>query len=353
MRIVIHAGMHKTGTSSLQDYFFEHAPAEIAYPQWMEANHCGLFILLFEELDRLSDYHGFRARGQEYTDTLPALRAENTALMSAFLDANRHRTVLISAEDISSPEFRPAVIRMRDFLSQWTHDIEVIVYVRSALDFAVSAFQQILKDSGMPSLDLEYLWPYFQDRIEGLDEIFGRERVTVRLYDRATLKNGDVVSDFFDAMNLPRPTGKRPEANVALSAEATALLFLQRKLGLGYVSGFDNAQTANNRFIELLSEIGSHRLSFSDALWKPVADSHAADQAWIEQRLGRALNRRKARGDDPQITIDSEQDLLLVALSSAADLERVLSREIERTSTDLLDRIVRAIEMLRVIATLK
>ena len=205
MRIVIHAGMHKTGTSSVQDFFFEHSPAEIAYPNWLEANHCGLFILLFEDLDRLAAYHGFHARGPDFTATLPALREKNMARMSAFLDANRHRTVLISAEDISSPEFRSATARMRDFLSQWTNDIEVIVYVRSALDFAVSAFQQILKDSGMQRLDLEFLWPHFQDRIGGLDKIFGRERVAVRLYDRESMKQGDIVSDFFDALRLQAP----------------------------------------------------------------------------------------------------------------------------------------------------
>ena len=43
----------------------------------------------------------------------------------------------------------------------------------------------------------------------------------------------------------------------------------------------------------------------------------------------------------------------LVSGSIIPELERVLSREIERTSGDLLDRIVRALEMLRVIATLK
>lgn len=353
MRIVIHAGMHKTGTSSVQDYFHAQSPPQVAYPDWLEANHCGLFILLFQEPELLASYHGFRARGPEFIETLPALRAENFARLSAFLDDNRHRTVLISAEDISSPEFRTAVVRMRDFLSQWTQDIEVIVYARSALDFAVSAFQQNIKDGGMCSLDLDPLWPYFEDRIGGLDKIFGRDRVTVRLYDRECLKDGDIVADFFDALRLPPPAGRRPESNTALSAEATGLLLLQRKMGLGYVSGYDKAQSANNRFIDLVSEIGSHRLTFSEALWKPVADSHATDQAWMDQRLGSVLSSRKKPGAAPTIEIGSEQDLLLVALSSASDLERVLSREIERTSADTLNRIVRGLEMLRVLASLE
>jgi len=353
MRIVIHAGLHKTGTSSVQDFFFEQPPATVAYPDWLDPNHCGLFILLFEDLERLAEYHGFHARGPEYTATLPALREENMARMSAFLDENRHRTVLISAEDISSPEYRSAVVRMRDYLSQWTRDIDVVVYVRSALDFAVSAFQQILKDSGMPSLDLNLLWPYFQDRLEGLDEIFGRERVAVRLYDRASLKNEDIVCDLLDAMGLPPPANYRRESNVSLSAEATSLLFLQRKLGLGYISGFENAQTVNNRFIELLSAIGSHRMTFSDALWKPVADAHAEDQAWMDQRLGQVLHTRKTLSDAQEIEIGSEQDLAQLALSSASELERVLSREIERTSTNPLNRIVRDLEMLRVLATIE
>ena len=352
MRIVIHAGMHKTGTSSVQDYFFARCPPEIAYPNWLEANLCGLFILLFEAPERLASYHGFRARGPEFTDTLPALRAENMARFSAFLDENRDRTVLFSAEDISSPEFREAVARMRDFLRRWTEDIEVIIYARSALDFAVSAFQQNIKDGGMQQLELEGLWPYFRDRIEGLDEIFGREHVTVRHYSRETLKDGDIVTDLLHALGLPSPVEKSSESNTALSAEATGLLLLQRKMGVGYVSGFENAQAANNRFIDLLSEIGTHRLTFSDALWQPVANAHVADQAWMDQRLGETLKNSANSPNPKSLAIGSEQDLILIGLSSAAELERLLAREIERTSTDLLNRILRAVEMLRVLAAI-
>lgn len=43
MKIVIHAGMHKTGSSAIQDHFFDSAYPGLRYARWNGGNHSGLF----------------------------------------------------------------------------------------------------------------------------------------------------------------------------------------------------------------------------------------------------------------------------------------------------------------------
>lgn len=352
MRIVIHAGIHKTGTSAVQEYFFSHPPAGIAYPSWGDPNHCGLFVILFQDESRLAEYHGFRARGAEFIARLPIRRENELTRLTAFLDENSDQTVLISAEDISAPEFHPAVQRMYDFLQRWTTDIEVVVYTRGALNFALSAFQQTLKDGGLSSLVLDSLWPYYRDRIGGLDAIFGEERVRVRVYERDALVGGDIVSDLAHVLGVSLDAIPHQRTNVSLSAEATAVLYLQRRMGLGFISGFGQAQTANNRFIEKLSQLGHHRLGFSDALWKPVADKHEEDAAWMAARLGQALSAHDAPAGERVIEIGSEEDLIGLALQQVPALEKMLADELGREPVDLVERTVRTLELLRVLSSL-
>lgn len=116
MKIIIHVGMPKTGSSSIQHTFSGLSHPDIEYIKWsIGGNHSALYVLLFEDLDKLSDYHGFKARGPEFTRTLPALRKQWHARVSAQLAEAGDKTIVFSGEDISSPAFGNGPKRLRDF----------------------------------------------------------------------------------------------------------------------------------------------------------------------------------------------------------------------------------------------
>jgi hypothetical protein len=336
--------MHKTGSSSIQDHFFSAAHDGITYPRWNNGNLCGLFILLFQDEGLLGDYHGFRSRGPEFVARLPQLRSKWRASLEEDMQASAGKTVIFSAEDISYPGFRNAVETMAAFFRQWTDDISIVGYVRKPLSFAVSAFQQMLKDGGLRNLDPGPLWPHYALRFAMLEEVFGRDRITLRLYERGHMRDGDVVRDFGALLGLDIPKSTNPEANVSLSAEATALLFAQRKLGDGFVSGFPGAQQGNAAFVEALRQIGTKRFTFADSLWEPHLASNADDLAWIEDRLGMPM--RDVPSPDA-IAIGSEDDLIRLAVESYPALEQVLLRSIRRSQRPPLQKTVRALDLLR------
>ena len=344
MRVVVHAGMHKTGSSSIQGYFQKEQIENIKYARWTDSNHCGIFILLFQQEDLLGEYHGFKARGPAFVATLPDLKAKWLKSLEEDMDSSADRTVIFSAEDISWPGFRGATERMHKFFKRWTDDVKVVAYARSPLSFALSAFQQMLKDGGMKTLNVHALWPNYRARFAALDDIFGAANVDLRLYERTSLFGGDVVSDFASAIGIDIGSAPTPQANLSLSAEAIALLFMQRRLGEGYLSGFDGAQAGNNRFVNKLLKIGNRNLMFSDELWQPVVQKNLADLKWMEERLGKELI---ADFTGNEIKISSEEDLLQLAVQSYGAVESALIDSITHSTRGMKERTVRALDLLR------
>ena len=344
MRVIVHAGMHKTGSSSIQDYFHKQHSDKLTYARWTDSNHCGMFILLFQDEALLGEYHGFKARGQDFIDTLPEMKAKWTKSLEEDMKSSADKTVIFSAEDISWPGFRSATERMVSFFRQWTDDITAVAYARSPLSFALSAFQQMLKDGGLKTLNLNALWPSYRARFSLLDDIFGAENVDLRLYELNSLVGGDVVSDFASIVGTTIDIPLTPQSNASLSAEATALLFMQRNLGEGYLSGFAGAQAGNSRFVRKLQNVGTRKLMFSESLWQPVVQRNQADLDWMEARLGKKMITEVT---GKEAVISSEEDLLQLAVQSYDDLETALIESITNSARAPREKTKRALELMR------
>lgn len=344
MRIVIHVGMHKTGSTAIQQYYSRNDFPSVCYTPWVESNLCGLFMLLFQDEDLLPQYHGFLAQGPEFLARLPEMRRQWLDETESFLRRSEGRTIIFSAEDISWPGFSSATARMAEFFWDFSDEIQVVGYVREPKSFAVSAFQQYLKDGGLTELDVETLWPHYRGRFQRLDELFGRENVTLKRYERDALVGHGVVSDFASLIGVSGPSVVDTDANASLSAEATALLFVQRRFGDGVVSGFREAQTRNNQFVEALSKVGDQKFDFSDELWGPVRDKYASDYEWICSRLGGDFSRDS---EDERVKITSESDFVDLAVDSLPLLRSAILENLEKLTGSRAYQAARAVDVLR------
>lgn len=344
MRVIVHVGMHKTGSSSIQDYLHAHPQEDVVYARWETSNHCGLFILLFQDEDKLKGYHGFRDRPSRLLDGMLDYKAKWRASFEEDMRRAKGKTLIISAEDISSPQFRSAAERLHATIREWTDDITVIGYARKPLSFAVSAFQQMLKGGHIKGLDVGLLWPHYQGRFGSLEEVFGRDRCIWRLYDRAALEGGDVVKDFCKIVGIDVREGITAEANHSVSAEATALLFMHRSRGTVPATGFPGAMPINIRFVDKLFAVGSSRFTFSDRLWQPVLQKHLGDMQWMEERLGVSL--ADAPPSANAIPVSGPEDLIRLAVQSYPLLLDVLRSILEDDTLPEVDRTVRALDML-------
>lgn len=198
MRIVFHVGMGKTGTSSLQATLARNrsvlAQHGIAYPQiGNEPSHRFL----------MSVAKPFDKRGRAFDAMSPDdWSAASDKMVAALLHAaaTKPRLMIVSTEyAFDFPTAGHAkVARLLQALSD---DVCAVAWLREPVSYYRSFINQKAKPIGRPDRDRrapapETFSPRLRDRVGRLYEVWGKERVSLHLYDRDVMIGRDIVTDF-------------------------------------------------------------------------------------------------------------------------------------------------------------
>ena len=197
-RLILHAGMHKTGSTSIQGALGQRNFPGAHYFRLGNDNHSLGCITLFQ--DQPEDHFAFQRRGMTAED-LVQQKQQLQQKLTRQLRKRPEQTCILSAEWMSVA-LKDALIRMRDQFAPHFRRIEVFGYVRPPGEFLASMLQQGIKTGG-GTFNLG--WPKYRQRFEKLDDVFGRENVHLRVYTSGALKNADVVEDFATGPGFPCP----------------------------------------------------------------------------------------------------------------------------------------------------
>lgn len=237
MEAIIHPGMPKTGSSSIQATLMALKPEGWFLPDTPLGNMSGRFALFFDKNPH--EHHSFKARG------LTAESVEKERLMHFEIFEKKLResaengdNALFSAE-YASLASKESVEKLAKLFQKYGFETRVIAYVRKPTSFMQSAFQQRLKANLRQLKRNGGLWPKYRHCFEKMDQIFGRENVELKLFDSNSLKNGDVCLDFFENIGISIHPDQVVRLNESMSLNACAFLFAQRILGKGFVQGID------------------------------------------------------------------------------------------------------------------
>jgi len=338
-RIILHAGMHKTGSTAIQEMFGTHGVAGVAVPGVAvsggpRANLSDIVLLLFAEGPLLDKIHAARWPHLSRRAPLRARarsRDQLAAQIAAWLADGTAPRFLVSAEDISAPDFdHAAVARMAAFFDRFGAETHVHAYARAPASFMQSAFQQRVKQEkpGAVDLDAAGLWPRYRARFEPLDDVFGPDRVHLRAFDPDAFTGGDVVADFAGWLGVGPVTAPPARANDGLSCEAVCVVFC-RLAGLlpEEYPAPDLAARFRATPARALAGFGTRRFAFSRAFLDPARAAQRADLDWIEARLGQTLpDRRLPDRQAPGAAPGSAADMRMVAETCRDDLCRFLAQ---------------------------
>lgn len=334
--------MHKTGSSAIQEYLAGvGVNSNYNYTPYITPNHCGLFALLTHPDP--AQYHGFKKRGMTEQEAYDE-KIKNKALFIKFLKS-AGGNVIFSAEDIALSPLQQ-IRAFHDLVGPYFDRISVYIYVRPPKSYVESAFQQLLKEGDIDGLKLNVIWPSYTSIIGRLDQVFGRDNVNVEYYYRPRLHNKSVVDDFVRWIGAGEARSHMENVNSSLSAEAIALLFLQRKLGSGLEVPSRGVQERNARWIELLASIGEQKFSFSDDLIAPWLENHKVDLMWLERRVGSRIPTESQRG---AFEVSGPEDLLNLATENSHLVEQLLLDQYKRGEGDQRARLIRVLEALRAV----
>lgn len=342
MRIVLHVGSNKTGSTAIQDtcdlYRKSLSEAGVLYPKiGKNTHHSELLFAILDDEEYRGNFNRSSAEG----------RAEGVRKSELFwqelneqVSIHTPETLLISSEFIFGA--RPQSIdRLISRLTLISNKIEAVVYLRDPADHYLSSAQQILKYGSSVKNPRET--QNYSQKLMKISESLPNG-VTWRIFSRGELFKNDVCLDLLNIL-LPDEKvthmGIKPvSSNESLSAEAMAIMqnFNQEIWGGRRIVG----NKKNKPLLEAIAR-QEKKINCTKAELKPeirdiVYQAHLSDLERLDKDFGIAFPKaqiEKIKSD----TTSSDQELnRLKVLDIVNYSQEIMEKLIFRVMADLAGR---------------
>ena len=293
--VYLHIGLHKTGTTSIQQTMYESRETLLAHGinyLAIDANHGPIIISM------LSDAPDKDPRNiRRFIDTPAKARVYNTwnrRRLKRELRRNRSPKFLISGEGLSGLKHEK-ILALKKLLDPYASGYRIIVYARDPYGFANSASLQRLKSGAvLGRWDRKMPLPNHKRKLEKYIRVFGRENVDIRLFDPGRWVNNDLVSDFLVAI------GEKAElrnelnvvrANQSMSHEAAMILSETNIAVPASVKGLANRNRASG-FHLYIAEIKGEKHFIDPETYQQFGRQALVDSIWLNRTIGEQVFRK-------------------------------------------------------------
>ncbi|GAA0741966.1 sulfotransferase domain-containing protein [Ideonella azotifigens] len=272
--IILHIGLNKTGTSSIQDFMNMNAAKLLRHG------------MCYPTTGRDGTAHHALSRWIKVNKDDPAA-LESEMVKSLRKEIEGTRITVLSSEDFHTLTDR-GVEMMKEILKD--HRVKVVVYLREHLNYLASWYQQNVQGTHLSCAFDTFC--YFNKKplhaiVERWAAVFGKQHVSVRVYDRAQLLGGDIVQDFLEQVNprldVAKLKRKPYESNPSVSGN---LLFAKR-----LINNFcDKSQAASyvhevSALSKLKPTFAGHMLVAGDVV-DAVVQSYKQDRRILAHKYG-------------------------------------------------------------------
>lgn len=318
-KCILHAGMHKTGTASIQHSLKNLDDGSFYYARLLgRPNHSRSLPSVFAEPN---DKQLISKRFANDEDDLKERSKQARRDLKSSIEAARGRTLVLSGEGVLH---MPAIdlAKLKSFLERHGYDdIIVMAYVRPPFGYISSAVQQKIKTGNSQVLKIFNSAPEYQKKFAKFDEVFGADKVLLCKFEPAALVGGDVVADFCGKAGIPLGSIDLVRKNTSITRLAAQLCFQYA------VHAEDEGLSplrpgASAALCAKLSDLDQTQFRMAPSVLKPFVDSLKPDIEWMEKRLGQKLDEDLT---DSEFDIRSEADLLQPIAGIAERLRSLLS----------------------------
>lgn len=255
-KLILHIGTEKTGTTSIQDFlylnrvelekngvFFPTSPC--GSPKF--PNHRKLATACFRE-GRVDDsFDSLNLTKESFSKWRDII----TRSVIEELGSNNSPLHVLSSEHFSSRLTTEEEIRtLYDLLVPLYDEILVVVYIRRQDEYVMSSYSTYLKAGGTKFEIMSTLENHtdlnLYDLCNKWEDVFGFSSLDVRVFERSSLINSNVVDDFCNVLGVELEKFELPkrESNPSLNSKA------QEYLRLLNLSGLDSSK--RSKVVEFL-----------------------------------------------------------------------------------------------------
>ena len=223
--LIIHVGMHKTGTTSIQRSLKGYDDGQTRYLDLGPmANHSIPVFSLYTE--DLSGYQSLQSQGLSAKQTKRAVNTWKRKLHSEFQNHNR-ATYIMSGEDIGFISYEGKARLITDMRCR-VSDIRVVMYARRPLDFVVSAIQERIKNGHCDAITSPVRVGYARYG-SAFQALLGKHKVAIFEFEKARESQNGVLGHFSELLQL-QPPSFISEQNARLNEPIVKLLLLLNRL---------------------------------------------------------------------------------------------------------------------------
>ncbi len=286
---ILHVGMRKTGSSSIQATLEKHLdPEKYALMLAPRANVSDALRIAFEDPEKSA----MRKMAIPSRDTVDHFRKRKQSALNhfkSFFADNADRSVIVSAEGFENLDLS----EVRDLLSLVPHDdITIICYIRAPHSAMESLLQQRIKTGGTSFSDASSLIPHYRRILKKYQELPAKFQPVY--FDRASLINGCAVQDFFHRVGLDVAPTDVQNTNESITYEALSLIFAMNRWRVA-----NNRRPAEWRKVrKWIRGFGGRKLSIHPDLYQSASALRQEDILWAEKLLGVEFPSRQAREQD-------------------------------------------------------
>lgn len=216
-KLIIHAGLHKTGTSTIQLFLSQNAK--------LLSEHGWVYPLT---RGPLADHNFLPGMLRAFAlDTLPPSNKEKLEQFrkgTASMCAQTGHAAVLSGEEFGTDFASDRKCRYwSEYFSQ-DFDAQVVYYIRRPDHYQESAFAEIVKGWYVGSIqDFPTKVNWFK-RLSPTLKYFGRRKVYLRPYNKRHWLNKSLIDDFLNILDIPYKQEAVPTENQSLSRRKTLLL---------------------------------------------------------------------------------------------------------------------------------
>lgn len=227
--LFIHVGSHKTGSTSLQHFLYDKQ-------NYLNKNDFEYFSKNAIGLDeKFKCSNSWIKINKKNLLNENGVEIKRMKLLCKRLFSSKYQNVILSSENFSWIFNKKPLRSFSIELKKYFYEIKIIIYLRRQDEMAVSFLQECSKKPNLPESRIfdftlraipkinpsQYFYLNYFERLSLWENIFGKENLIVRCYDKEILNGGDVVTDFLQIINIPPILNEKKMLNQSSGFEAT------------------------------------------------------------------------------------------------------------------------------------